>query len=451
MTRRSVLVLIMLAGFAAAKAQQAPSPAASAAGQAPSSAAPTLSLEDVVKEALAKNPAVQSAWHAYQAQLHRVPQVKSLPDPKLSVGWMGNAAPFSVQQGDPSSYRGVSAMQELPFPGKLHLRGEIANEEAQAARWEYEAQRRRIAAEVKAAYYDLYFNDKALAITLKNKDLLGKLSRISEARYRVGKGIQQDVLRSQTELSLLLEKITVLEQQRNTAQARLNTLLSRNPDSPIPIATDFEPGSLNYSLASLSDLARANDTGLQREQRMIQREQLAANLAHKEVYPDLGVAYMYEQRPAMPDMHGFTFTVNIPVFSGSKQREAVKEAAENRASAQQAQAARQNDLNFELRQQYLAAKASEDLFRLYERAVVPQASLALESSMSAYQVGSADFATVLANFSNVLQYQIEYYREVASFETALARMEPLVGVDLTSSGARAAASASPESPEGDRQ
>jgi cobalt-zinc-cadmium efflux system outer membrane protein len=444
------MMLAFLAGASAQQTNGPTTPAQAPAAQTHPSGA-SLSLEDVVKEALDKNPAVQSAWHAYQAQRHRVPQAKSLPDPKVSVGWMGNAAPFSVQQGDPSSYRGVSAMQEVPFPGKLHLRGKIADQDAEAARWDYEAQRRRIAAEVKAAYYDLYFYDKALAITLKNKDLLGKLSRISEARYRVGKGIQQDVLRSQTELSLLLQKITVLEQQRDTAQARLNTLLSRNPDAPLPQLADFEPGSLNYSLASLSDLAHANDTGLQREQRMIERSQLATNLAHKEVYPDLGVAYMYEQRPAMPDMHGFTFTVDIPVFSRAKQHEAAKEAIENRASAQQARAARQNDLNFELREQYLAAKASEDLFHLYERAVVPQASLALESSMSAYQVGGADFATVLANFSNVLQYQVEYYREVASFETALARMEPLVGVDLTAAGAVTVASTPGAKTEGEIQ
>jgi outer membrane protein TolC len=430
MTRQIAVVVTLFACLSAVAAQQA----GAAAGQTQPAAA-TLSLQDVVKEALAKNPAVQSAWHAYQAQLHRIPQAKSLPDPKVSVGWMGNATPFSVQQGDPSSYRAVGAMQDLPFPGKLRLRGQIANQEAEAARLDYEAQRRRVAAEVKAAYYELYFNDKALAITLKNKDLLQKLSGISEARYRVGKGIQQDVLRSQTELSLLLEKITLLEQRRNTAQAKINTLLSRNPDSPLPPAADFEPGMLNYTMASLADLARANDTGLAREQRMIERNQLASNLARKDALPDLGVGYMYEQRPAMPDMHGFTFSVNIPVFYGSRQREAIKEAAENRASAEQARAARQNDLNFELRQEYLAAKASEDLFRLYERAVVPQASLALESSLSAYQVGSADFATVLANFGNVLQYQIEYYREVASFETALARMEPLVGVDLTTAPA----------------
>src|SRR5215472_4464711 len=75
-----------------------------------------LNLADVLHEALDKNPAIQSASHAVEAQRHKVPQAKSLPDPEASVGWMGNLAPFSVQERDPSSYRGVGVMQSLPYP-----------------------------------------------------------------------------------------------------------------------------------------------------------------------------------------------------------------------------------------------------------------------------------------------------------------------------------------------
>src|ERR1035438_3959282 len=91
-----------------------------------------VSLEDLVREALQKNPAIHSAKHSVEAQRRRVPQVKTLPDPTAGVSWMGNIRPFSVQTGDPSSYRGVEAMQMLPYPGKLKLRGEIASKEADA-------------------------------------------------------------------------------------------------------------------------------------------------------------------------------------------------------------------------------------------------------------------------------------------------------------------------------
>jgi outer membrane protein TolC len=391
-----------------------------------------LTLDDVVRTALAKNPGVQSASHTVSAERARVPQARALPDPTFGVGWMGNPRPFSVQTGDPSSYRSVSAMQMLPFPGKRSLRGQLAGKEADASQWDLEAVRRRVVTDVKAAYYDYWYYDKAIRTTEENRHLLTKLSQIAEARYRVGKTMQADVLRSQVELSMLLQKLTTLEQQRGTAQARLNTLLSRNPDAPLPPAAEVTgPSPLNYSLEDLYKLARENDPEYQRMQKMVERNQLATNLAHKDYLPDLNVGYMYEQRPAMPDMHGFTFTVNVPVFYKSKQREELRQAKEEELSASSARDNRQNEVYFDLKQSYLAAKASENLLKLFLQGVVPQSSLALESSMSAYQVGNVDFLTLIGNFTTVLDYQTDYYRELANYQISLARMEAVTGAELT--------------------
>jgi len=165
---------------------------------------------------------------------------------------------------------------------------------------------------------------------------------------------------------------------------------------------------------------------------MVERGQLAVNLAHKDYYPDLSVGYMYEQRPLLPDMHGFTFTVSIPVFYKSKQRQELAEAGEQAAATEKSRQNRKNELDFSVKQQYLQARASEQLLQLYSQGVVPQSSLALESSMSAYQVGTVDFLTVLANFSTLLSYQIDYYRELASYQSSLAQLESLTGLELTS-------------------
>jgi cobalt-zinc-cadmium efflux system outer membrane protein len=394
-------------------------------------ATPVLDLSDVIREALAKNPGVQSALHTVNAQQHRVPQAKSLADPMVSVGWNGNLAPFSVQEGDPSSYRGVSVSQQIPYPGKLKLRGQIAGKDVDVAQWDYEAARRRLVAEVKAAYYEYFFYDKALQITRKDKDLLQKLSSISEARYKVGKGMQQDVLRSQVEITMLLQRVTVLEQQRATAQARLNAFMARDPGSPLPPAASVEPAALNEKLDALYTLAAKNDTSLQREQQMVEKSQLATQLAHKDYLPDFGVAYMYQQRPMLPDMNGMTFTVNVPVFYKTKQREEVRQATEEALSAERSRDDRKNELQFELKQNYLSAQASKQLLDLYSKAIVPQSSLALESSMSAYEVGNVDFLTVLSNFSTILNYEVDYYRELANYQTSLARMESLAGMELT--------------------
>ena len=396
-----------------------------------SSGQQVLSLDDVIREALEKSPEAQSALHAVRALERRVPQAKTLPDPMVSVGWAGNLTPFSVMQGDNSSYRGLTVSEQFPYPGKLKLRSEIASKEADAAQADYEAVRRRISSEVKAAYYDYFYFDRAIQTTNRNKDLLEKLSKIAEARYRVGKAMQQDVLRSQIEISLLLEKLTMLEQQRATAQARINAFLVRSLESPLPPAADVEPETITHSLDELYALAATNDTAVLRNQRMVERSRLGIALAQKEYRPDIGVGYMYQQRAGLPDMNGVTVTLNIPVFYKSKQRQGVAEASEELISAEKMHDNRLNEVRFELKQQYLAAKASERLLTLYSKGVVPQSSLALESSMAAYQVGNVDFLSLIANFTTLLDYETDYYRQLADYQTALARIESLTGSDVT--------------------
>ena len=431
---KNVFILTLLAGVLvmAAPAQDKPPQAATTESAV---SAPTnqqqVTLDELIGEALQKNPGVQSALRMVEARRRRVPQAKALPDPVLSVGWAGDPVPFKVQNGDPSSARTIQAMQEFPLGGKRGLRASVADREAEATWWEYERARRRVVAEVKSAFYDYFFFEKALEITLKNQDLLQKLSKIAGARYEVGKGMQADVLRSHVELSKLQQRVTVLEQQKRTAQVRLNTLLARDPEALLPPPAAFQAAELKRPLDELYQLAKENDPELQQQQRLIERGEYAVTLAQKSYIPDLCVAYMFQNRPGMPEMHGATFSINIPIFYKSKQREAVKEASLELNSTEKARENRQTNLYFEVKEQYLAAKASENLIRLYSQGVVPQSSLALESSMSAYQVGSVDFLTMLTNFITVLDYETEYYRELANLQMALARLEPLVGVELT--------------------
>jgi len=431
-TRILAVLLLLPAAVAPAQDDHTTVQAVSTGVQANQGPAPqVLLLDDVIREALEKNPEAQSALHTVKALQRRVPQVESLPDPMASIGWAGNPAPFSVMSGDSSSYRGLTVSEQFPYPGKLKLRGQIASKEADAAQADYDAIQRRVAVGVKTAYYAYFYYDRAIQTTNRNKELLEKLSRIAEARYRVGKAMQQDVLRSQIEISMLLEKLTMLEEQRATAQARINAFLVRSPESPLAPAADVGPATITRTLDELYTLAAENDTTVLRNNKMVERGQLGIALAEREYRPDIGVSYMYQQRAAQPDMNGVTVTVNIPIFYKTKQRQGVAEASENLLSAEKMRDNRLNEVRFELKQDYLAAKASERLLTLYSKGVVPQSSLALESSMASYQVGTVDFLSLLANFSTLLNYEIDYYRQLADYQTALAQIEVLTGTDVT--------------------
>ncbi len=399
------------------------------AQQLPSDSSP-VTLAELVTEAERVHPAIKAEARMVESKQARVPQAKALPDPTVTVGWMGNITPFTVQRLDPSSYRGIAAMQDFPYPGKLALRGQIAQKDVEAEKWNLEAARRQVRAEVKSAYYELWSVDQAIAITQKNKDLLQKLARIAEEKYKVGKGLQQDVLRAQLEVSRVLQTLTILNQRQRSLVARLNTLLLRPPDSPLGPLAGVEKSPLNYSLEELIEKGVENSPDIRRQEQLIEQSHYAVNLARKEYYPDFRVGYDYWQRPDQMDMHGFNFTINIPIFYKKKQREGVNEANLAHESAKQSRDAIRTELLFEVKDQFLRARASEELLTLYTRALVPQSSLALESSLAAYQTGTLDFESLISNFTSVLEYETSYYEELAKYQTALVSLEQITGVEL---------------------
>ncbi len=416
---RVVTLLAILWTPATARPQQPPQPA------------PPAKLADLVAEAERNHPAVQAAARLVDARRARIPQARALPDPQLSINYMGDFAPFKTQARDPSSYRQFGVMQEIPYPGKRDLRGKIAEKDVEAEKWNVEAARRRVRAGVEIAYYELAAVDQALDITQKNKDLLEKLARIAEERYKVGKGLQQDVLRAQIEVSRVLQRLTILRQRRRTLEAQLNSLLVRPPDSPMGPLAPLDKTVFAYSLEELLQKAVDNFPEIRRQEQLIEQNQLAINLAQKNYYPDFSVGWDYQNRPDFPEMFGLRFTVNLPVFYKSKQRQAVGEASASLAAARHEREAVRTALFFQVKEQYLMAKASEELLNLYSKAIVPQSTLALESGLAAYQVGTLDFLSLSSSFTNVLEYEINYYEELANYQKALARLEEITGIELT--------------------
>lgn len=420
-TGLTVSFLIVFVVVPALRAQEASMPAA----QEP------VALAELLAEADRAHPAIKAEAQMVEAKQSRIPQVKSLPDPTVQVGWMGNIRPFSVQHLDPSSYRGIGTMQEFPYPGKLKLRGQMAEKDVEMERWNLEAVRRQVKAEVKSAYYELSAVDEALAVTQRNKGLLQKLARIAEEKYKVGKGLQQDMIRSQLEVSRILQTFTLLNQRRRTLVAKLNSLTLRPSETPIGALVPVQKSELNYSLEELTERGVANFPDIRRQEELIEQNRYAVNLARKDYYPDFRVGYDYQQRPDLPDMHGFNVGINVPIFYRTKQREEVREATFAMESGKQSHEAIRTALLFQVKEQYLQAKASDELLALYSKALVPQSALALESSMTAYQTGSLDFESLLANFKSVLEYEINYYEELANYQKALVNLEQITAVDLT--------------------
>jgi outer membrane protein TolC len=378
-----------------------------------------------------RNPEIQAARLATQAKRARVPQAGAWPDPKLSVSYAGNVVPpFTVMPGDPSSARQVMAEQEIPYPGKTRLRTEIASRDADAEALAFEAVWRRIVAEVKQAYFDLWFTDRSVSTLHKDRELLEKFEKIAEIRYSVGKAAQQDVLKAQVELTRLIERQTVLEQARQTFQAQLNGLRNFPVDTPLGTPEELEVSNVRAPLDELQAAAQSNYPVLKQQQALVAENRFAVDLAKREVRPDFSVGYTYMQRDRLPDMYGITLSTSLPIFRHRKQDMAIAEAAANLESSRQKEANELTMLRYRVKREFLEVQAAEQLLKLYSQGIVPQSSLALESSISSYETGAVDFLNVLGNFTTLLEYELSAKQQTADHEKALARLEELTGLNL---------------------
>jgi outer membrane protein TolC len=430
---RCFLAVLLLAGTGSTLFAQTTVTLAPAQTETAASPEPLVSLDDLLKQALAKNPEILAAQKRYEAARTRPTQESSLPDPTVSFGSRntGNPVPFTSIGKDPMANAGLAIEQELPFPGKLRLRGEMAQQEAAAAFQDYQAALLRTTSRLKQDYYQLHYTYKAGEILGQNKDLLEKFARIAESRYSVGKAQQQDVIRAQVEVSVLMQQMRKLNQQRETLKAEINALLGRPAAAPLPRPADYQRAELSFTLEDLAARAEKNSPLLKREQAMVQQSQAALQLARRDYYPDFAVMGGYYNSGSLPSMWEFRFEAKVPLYFWRKQRAAVEEQAANVAAARYQYQAAGQDIGFGIKEAYEAARTSEELLMLYSRGILPQSTLALESALASYQVGTVDFLTLLTGFRSVLDYEMSYYEEQAAFQKALARLEELTGASLT--------------------
>ncbi|HYT69401.1 MAG TPA: TolC family protein [Vicinamibacterales bacterium] len=390
-----------------------------------------LALTDAVAEALARNPEIAVAQRRYDAALQRPVQERSLPDPMISAGYTANGRPWpgAGLGSDPTSNIGVMVSQELPYPGKLSLRASMARREADAVAQEIEDARLSVTSRVKQAYYRLAYTYAVGAVLERNRELLGTLLKVSETRYAVGRAAQQDVIKAQTQLSVLDLQLARIRQERAAREGELNALLACPAATPVGQPEDLRLTTFDSSLESLVAAANEHAPMVRRDQIMIDRSRIAVDAARKEYKPDFAVSGGYYNQGSMPAMYEFRFDVTIPL-QRARRAAAVAEQLSGVQQAQSAYDSTRLSLQGRIQQDYQMASTSVRLARLYQDAVLPQARLALESSMASYQTGGVDFLSVLTNFGAVLEFEMTYFDELASYHAAVSRLEEMTGIAL---------------------
>ncbi len=425
LVRLGIVSLLVSSGMAQ-QAQQ--SGIARGGAQSPSST-PPLSLKDLLREAEQNSPEIAVAEHGYAAATHVARQASALPDTQVTVQQLsvGSPRPFSGYSNSDFAYVGLGASQEIPYPGKRGLRGQVANREADVRRVQIESVRRTVTDKLKAAYFRLAYLQQTLSVLERNDQLLKDVEQIVESRYRVGQGNQQEVLKAQLQTTKILQEITMHHREVGQLEAQLKQLLNRPQESPDIQTEPLAARTLTYSASDLLSLTKQQNPNVKAQEAMLAKTDSQVELAKKEFRPDFAVQYMYQNTDRkFRDYYMAGFSVTLP--NRGRRKAELAEAEANRDQANKQLEAEVQQRLAEVQDQYVVAQTSAEQLKIYEDGLIPQANATFQSALAAYQANRQDFETLLSSFRDVLNLEIEYQRELAEHEVAMAHLEMLTGV-----------------------
>ena len=432
-TAALVVGTMVLAGTVSAQDQPSPSKPASmpeSPAMATHAGVPT-SLRDLVREAEQKNPQIAASFHGWQASRNVAKQVSSFPETQVSVQQfsVGSPRPFAGYSNSDFAYIGFGASQDIPYPGKRQLRARVAEHEADSMEAQTDSVRRMVVGSLKMVYFKLAYIQQTLGVLQKSDELLNQVQGASEARYRVGQGNQQDVLKAQLQHTKILQEIAHHHQEEGLLEAQIKQLLGRPQDSPDIVAETLKARSLSFSAPELLQKASQQNPDVHSKQASIQQQETQVELAHKNFRPDFNVQYAYQHTNGdTRDYYMATFGIRLP--NRGRQKAELSEAQQNQERAKREADSESQRVLSEVQQQYVRAKTSEDQLKIYSDGLVPQSEATFRAALSTYQSNRQDFESLLSSFLDVLNLDLEYRSELVEHESALAELERLTGVDV---------------------
>jgi len=386
---------------------------------------------ELVARVLQANASLASLRAAAEAATFRIDPAGSLDDPMLGYG----AAPQTAGSG--RFNQRIEFSQRIPWPGTLKARETVARFEAAAAEGSVDALRLEVAAQTRSAHAQWRFVHEALVIHHETRALLDELIATAETRYAAGRALKQDVLQAEVERTDLDNEELRLRQLQTTVHARINALLNRPPDAPLPPAAPSGILPVPPTFETLQALALAQHPELERLDARVSANQGRITLAEKAFYPDFQLGVGYNSLWDDPDKRPILgVTVNVPLDRG-KRRAALDAAKAETREAQWALTERRAQLLADLARARAEVLEAQQSVQLYENELVPLAAEYLNAAIADYQSGTGAFLNVITAEQRKLATDLALARTRAEFAARLAELDRAAGVlpgqgDITS-------------------
>lgn len=390
-----------------------------------------LTLPELESAALAKNAEILTAMRRIAVVEARRGSAGSLDDPSFMYrGW---GTPLSRPWDLNQSQHMFMYSQSLPSRGKRQLRTEVADADVDIAKAEVEARKRDVLAQVRRAFYELLQNQEGLRFHDEQAALARQGLESARIKYVVGKVPQSDMLKAQIALTRLVEHLVMLQQDGDLARSRLNTLLGRDPSSPLDVVGDYSPPSQLPGLLDLEKLALDNRPELAAISATIRQSETRTQLAGKSLAPDYTLSGGYMLMPGdsrYRNTYAAEVAVTLPWLNRGRHNAEIAEASAVVAAEKAEYESRRAGIFAEIQESLVRARVAQRLVGLYRDTLRPQAQAVLKATVAAYQVDRTDYLNLLDSQNTALEVELDYIRAVSELETRMADLEHAVGKPL---------------------
>lgn len=397
----------------------------------PAQETPPLTLGDVQQLALARSPEIAVAARRVAVSEAHVPVAGALDDPMAMYrGW-------GVPLRQPWNYNDAQNMfsisQTFPGTGKRALRTSVAQSDVDVAKAQLDEVRLDVRVRVHKAFDDLVLAQKEMEIHRQHVAIARQAIEAARIQYTVGKGPQQDMLKAQVALTSLAEHMIRFDHDAALAQARLNTLLGRDPDTPVRVTGEFAVVDALPEARALDEVALHSRPDLMAAEQAATRSHAEQALAKKVYLPDFTVSAGYMLMPAgSPTRNDYMVegSVNLPWLNRRKHDAEIAEATARTTEQDAELSALRNVVFGQIQQALVEAQAAQKLAHVYHDQLRPQAEATLESSVIAYENDKTSFLDLLDSQMTVINVDLAWLAAAADFDSRLADLELATGTPI---------------------
>lgn len=391
-------------------------------------------LSSYLTEAALRNAELEAAFYRWKASLEKIPQVTALPDPRFTFAYYFQSVETRV---GPQLAR-LALFQTFPWFGTLDLKGDIASQEANALKAQYDALKLKVFFEVKNAFYEYAYLAQAVAITGDDIELLRYLEGVIRARYAAGAIPYSDVLKTQVQLGRLEDRLNTLKDLRKPIMAKLAAAMNRPMDSQLPW-----PSAVPVMQISMTDkevIGQLTDSNpqLKRYEHLEEKEKASVELARKQYYPEMtfgveDIITASAMNPATPDSGQDaiigSLTINIP-FWWEKRKAAVRESRTALLATQRSAESLKQNLISDVELAFYKYRDAHRKIELYRDTLIPKAEESLGVTLEAFQAGTRSSLDLIDAEKTLLEFELSYIRALADQAQRLAELEMLLGKEI---------------------